>query len=244
MISICLVNASTVNAKTKKTKVTTFYLGVNGMESIDFKYKKTWSYKYWGYEVKNIRLSNNKVLKSVGAFGDADENKATIEVTAKHTGKVTVYADIVGWDEGYTNDKGEWIGERVETYLITVKKTVKFVKYKNPFKKFSIGKKDYRKQFNHKNLVGTTHVKKNVKGMLNVKLKKGFRFVSKKNGVRGGYEKERKFDEVFIRKKNIKNHKLFKTKFKKNRRLYIIDVDVYDKKNKMKMEFELWVCNF
>lgn len=233
-----------LGASTKKTKVTKFYLGEGDMYGLEVKYKKTWPGNYFGYEIGNFRFSNNKVLKSANLCSggvDVEENSAWFDIYAKHTGKVTVFADIIGWNEGYIDDQGEWISGKISTKLLTVKKTVMFVKYRNPFKKFSVGKRNCKKKFNN-GLADNIIVKKGFKGKVNIKLKKGFKFSSKKNGISGAFIKNfGKPNEVYKHIKNIKNHKLFKAKFNKGIEEYLIFIDVYDKKNKMKRTFTLCI---
>ena len=117
---------------------------------------------------KNIKSSNKKVCI---ADYDTSESKEYYRVVFKSPGYATVSGDVY--------KSGKLVG--------TFTQKVTLLKYKNPFKKLKIGKKNFAKYFKKK-LQPNIKLKKAAKAKIKVKLKKGFKLGeiytshAKKNG--------------------------------------------------------------
>lgn len=178
-------------------------------------------YKDWGtcllidgmkeyMEVKNLKNSNPKVCD---VYWDKyyDEEKTSpcydeIQIEPIGVGTTIISGDIYG--EGML--------------LKHFSSKVTFYKYKNPFKKFKIGKKSFVKKFKKRSYLYASN-KKNMKRKISIKVKKGY-----------------KLEELSIysngKTKTIKNNS--KIKIKKRKEL-VINIDVYNKKKKHTEEYSI-----
>lgn len=193
-------------------------------------------YKSSKLYVKNFKSSNPKVINKIekgkkikGTFA-----RGNVDLKVKKTGTSVITGDIYY--------KGKFFRSFKTKYIIN--------KYKNPFKKLKIGKRNYRKQFNKAtysfDYVSPLDKKTNrvikyddnynevintepLIGKLNYKLKKGFKL--KKITIKGGKYKNKKL-------KNGSNLKLTSFNYECEK-YYDISFKIYDKKHKMNYKYEL-----